>query len=128
MPQRTPLQAYKDVLQAVKDGRVNPYQMGGMCQYRLEVDGKPTISCGVGSLFSEAQLDNIVEIGMNHHEITDLAGEIGDKNLLEVTGLEIDELVELQEEHDSASHSTGYRFTEFLQKKIAYHKKMAGAK
>jgi hypothetical protein len=126
MPQRTPLQAYQDVLQAVIDGRVNPARMAGACQYRLEADGKPTINCGVGSLFSEAQLDNIVEIGMNHHEVCDLAAEIGLANVYEVTGLSIDQLAELQEEHDSAAYGSAGRFTTYLKKQIAYHEKIQG--
>lgn len=90
----------------------------GSCMYR---NGDQR--CGVGALFNDAQLDSIEEFGLNTTGINVVADVIGVDNIEFVTGFTIDELIEIQEQHDAVILDAYYEpdFTpliEFLDKKI----------
>ena len=126
MPQRTKLQAYQHVLDSVTAGRVDPQRMFN-CQYRQRLPGGGQLNCGVGCLFNEAQLNDIEKRKLNHELVDELGNEIGLKNITEVTGLGLDELTELQLQHDNrsaASFAQFHDFRNFLKKKIKALTKM----
>jgi hypothetical protein len=71
-------------------------------------DGEPVYrsgrkTCGVGALFTPAQLRDIQLRGLNDVPIPMLVCSIGDKNLEAVTGFTIQELRNLQAAHDEAA-------------------------
>lgn len=128
MTQRTKLQAYTDVLNAFRAGIVSPEEMGIVCMYRSTGDNGREIRCGVGALFNKKQLDNITARGLLDTDIEEVAFDIGQRNIEYVTGLSLEELLELQHLHDMcASGYPGERdnsfFERFLLEKIKKHSK-----
>lgn len=123
MAQRTKLQAYTDVLNAFRAGRVNPQKMSGGCLYWDIDDNGRDLSCGVGALFDEAQLNDIIVRGLNDLSVDRLIEVIGKENITHVTGLTEYELEVLQERHDRASQvSQGNQvFERFLLQEIRVH-------
>ena len=111
----TKLAAYKKVLSGIKSGIVDPEKMY-FCQYREPATG---LQCGVGILFNDAQLNDILERGLNEWSIRQLANVIGVKNIETVTGLSLKELDDLQTHHDTCCSNV--EFEEYVRAKIKEH-------
>jgi len=102
---RTRKQALTHILTELIAGRLgavggpknDPWSEG--CAYEARVNGK-LLHCGVGCLFNEAQIRSIKTRGMNTSAIDVVEEAIGALNLETVTGLHMDELVEIQDIHD----------------------------
>jgi hypothetical protein len=95
---RTRLQAYKQVLASFEAGKLGAVNSDDSCVYRA--NGR---YCGAGCLFTEAQLDDIYDRGLNGYtSIQTLSKKIGKKNIEYVTGLTLAELATLQMKHDEA--------------------------
>ena len=90
------LSQYKKLLSRLDQGLLGA-TTGGEPVYR---SGRKT--CGVGALFTPAQLRDIQLRGLNDAPIPMLALCIGDKNIEAVTGFTIQELRNLQANHDEA--------------------------
>lgn len=60
-------------------------------------------NCGVGALFSQAQIMDIKARDLNNVPVSYLARDIGKKNLEAVTGFTLKELENLQCLHDSSA-------------------------
>ena len=73
---------------------------GGACAY-----SSGTRRCAVGFMFSPEQLADIKRRDLNENTgIDTLVSAIGENNIEQVTGFTMDELKELQDEHDGSSH------------------------
>lgn len=96
------------------------------CAYR---HGKK--NCAVGCFFNKAQLDDIGKRLLNiRTPVRVLALRIGKENIEHVTGLELDELAELQLRHDRdadsglfVTRSMGSNFAAYVRSRIAYWSK-----
>jgi hypothetical protein len=117
MPQRTPLQAYQHVLKALDAGTVSPELMSDHCVY---TQGKK-LNCGVGSLFTRAQLKDIKARGLNSQIIRAVGCAIGEHNLLEVTGLDMQQLEDLQEAHDCGRNEEFRKYVKSRIKRLTGH-------
>jgi len=95
---QTRLAAYKKIMTAIKAGVVRPSKMQSGCKYR-----KGARRCGVGALFSDAQLQDLQARGLNHRVIRNVAEVIGVKNIEYVTGMSLAELHAVQNKHDRCS-------------------------
>ena len=99
--QRTRLQALKHILASLKAGKlgaVNDPEWGS-CAYEVVTNGVVR-NCGVGCLFSPAQIRSLKVRHMNSDDIRSVSKIIGVDNIEAVTGLELDELETLQMHHD----------------------------
>lgn len=95
---RTAIQSYKKVLKELDCGRLGAHN-GEQCVYERKT-GDVVRHCGVGALFNEAQIADLKSRRLNTKAIEDVIDVIGIRNLTAVTGLDADELDELQSEHD----------------------------
>lgn len=98
---RTQKQAYKHVLAEFNASRLGAMK-DGSCVYEYRAKGYPPIRCGVGCLFSPAQISEIKKAKMNGRGINRLAEEFGQENIEAATGLTMSELFDLQRRHDDA--------------------------
>ena len=81
-------------------------------------------NCAIGALFTQAQIKDIKECGLNHFSIQCVSETIGRKNLEAVTGFTLKELTVMQHLHDASasllitSPQTTY-FVDWLNRQIA---------
>lgn len=91
------LDQYKRLLEATLDGK-----LGAMHKSRC-VYSHGKRRCAVGFLFTEAQIADIKARGLNLDTTVHLlAWYIGENNIVEVTGLSLVELANLQAAHDES--------------------------
>lgn len=98
---RTRKQALKHILSELVGGRLGAADKWEGCQYEAKVDGVVK-HCGVGCLFTPAQIRSIKMRGLNGQSIDGVEEKIGTKNLEAVTGLCMPELEEIQSMHDGS--------------------------
>lgn len=96
-------ETYEKIFKAIEAGKVMPLPSDinrkyptTTCLYEYESGNR----CIVGALFTQQQVDFIRAIGELESSIDSLESDIGTNNIEFVTGLCIDELVELQCAHD----------------------------
>jgi len=106
---RTRLQNLKHILKQYTKGNLGA-NVAGACYY--EHNGK---NCGVGCMFSAAQIRDLKARGLNGMSIEYVTAEIGEKNIEAVTGMSLDELGTMQAHHDTATAriGTGHPDTDF---------------
>ena len=91
------LKQYQRLLYAALNNKLGAMS-GGACAY-----SSGTRRCAVGFMFSPEQLADIKWRDLNENtSIRHLASVIGEDNIEQVTGFTVDELEELQDEHDSS--------------------------
>lgn len=113
--QRTRKEAYKHILKELRNDGLGA-MINNACVY--EVDGAlGPIHCGIGCLFNKLQIADIKARGLNRVDIDSVADEISITNIEAVTGLCMDELVELQGEHDNSFYDS----TTFAAKSVFGH-------
>lgn len=98
------LKQYNRLLDAALNNKLGAMS-GGACVY-----SSGTRRCAVGFMFSPEQLADIKRRGLNENTSIDtMASVIGEDNIEQVTGFTMDELEELQDEHDGSSHDLSNR-------------------
>lgn len=98
------LKQYQRLLYAALNNKLGAMS-NGACAY-----SSGTRRCSVGFMFSPEQLADIKRRDLNENtSISKLASVIGENNIEQVTGFTMDELEELQDEHDGSSHDLSNR-------------------
>ena len=91
------LEQYKRLLDAALNNKLGAMS-GGACAY---LSG--TRRCAVGFMFSPEQLADIKKRDLNENtSVRQLGKVIGENNIEQVTGFTMDELEELQDQHDGS--------------------------
>lgn len=96
-PSPSKLDQYRKLREKALQGKLGAESDTG-CVY-----SRGTRNCGVGALFSQAQIKDIKARSLNNVPVSTLADEIGKKNLEAVTGFTLMELTKLQRFHDSSA-------------------------
>lgn len=91
------LEQYKRLLDAALTNKLGAMS-GGACAY-----SSGTRRCAVGFMFNPDQLADIKKRDLNENtSVRKLGKVIGENNIEQVTGFTMDELEELQDEHDGS--------------------------
>ena len=96
-------ETYEKIFKAIEAGKVMPLptDINSKCHTNTCLYEYPSGNrCIVGALFTQQQVDFIRAIGELESSIDSLESDIGTNNIEFVTGLCIDEIVELQCAHD----------------------------
>lgn len=102
--------AYERVIDLTQRGVIDPYAQRNLdqCMYAFRTGGK-TVHCGVGALFTPAQIADLKKRDLNADTGIDrLADEIGVDNVVAATGLPMTSLRTLQNTHDELSGKCEY--------------------
>lgn len=111
------LKQYQRLLYAALNNKLGAMS-GGACAY-----SSGTRRCAVGFMFSPEQLADIKRRDLNENtSVRQLAKMIGEDNIEQVTGFTMDELEELQDEHDGSSNDLSNRMKKVRTNSVFVHR------
>lgn len=101
------LEAYERLLKAFTHDELQPL---GNCQYS-DSDSKP---CAVGYFFTPEQRADIKSRGANDITIDYVQDSVGVENIESMTGMTMDQCIEVQRQFDKFGSNDAYRFKHYL--------------
>lgn len=105
------LEAHERLLKAFTHDELQPL---GNCQYS-DSNGKP---CAVGYFFTPEQRADIKKRGINDITIDVVQASVGAVNIEAMTGMTMDQCMEIQRQFDKFGSNDAYRFKHYLKRKI----------
>ena len=112
------LEQYKRLLDAAINNKLGANTPADGCAYAVG-----NRRCAVGFMFNSEQLADIKQRDLNENtSVHQLASVIGEDNIEQVTGFTMDELQELQDEHDGSSHDLSNRIKKVRTNSVFVHR------
>lgn len=99
---RTKIESLQHILDQAKKGKIGPNMKKGDRQLDCNYLYPSGNHCAVGCLFSEAQIQAIMDEDVNEAAVALIIDTFGRKNIEAVTGMTFEELKALQKIHDEA--------------------------